>query len=644
MSPPVQWTSPVSVWPALAENGSQAGFNQPVILRFDTDYYTEELLSILQHAPGRLIEWQARPETWRSPAQTPEPVKPLPQFAQTLLRARLADINTATQQQIAEDEEDEEAPTNLKLYQPAHMRHYMVAADLICRVPGLPHRSFDTPQGERASFVLRRLLPKDGATVDAGFVFNTQSCDEYAYVVTPRGEQWRKAESDRLEDNEERLPMFPMAYQEADGQKRRILAGVIPLGKRETYINSAQAAADDTADGSADVAQSVQDRRVLLLQMQVTEPWRRLRETKNKTRQEISLDGVDEEDKPSSDRLEQARGRLRNLAQMQSWYILLDLKEFLEKYVQDVWQAIEDNAPADSSLQGQALELYDLLATNSIDDALRNLISGDNIQRLERAVQNYEEGVNDDDYPDFTFLLVDVDTDTSTPSASNALEALIIRPDSYNPGDSATFPPLEQTILKALPATMPPRTPPIPAAMKEATARRPQGPGWFIIRCVFERPNCVPYQPELLSQPTAAFQMASYYDSDAPARPVRIPMPEDTSLNGLRKHSKGTAFVLSDMLCGQVERVRSFSFGDLVLSVLPWPFRKSLGGSEARPCGSDAGASFGMILSLSIPIITIAGLLLLIIIVKLLDIIFRWLPYFITLIPIINVNTNEEGS
>jgi hypothetical protein len=80
-----------------------------------------------------------------------------------------------------------------------------------------------------------------------------------------------------------------------------------------------------------------------------------------------------------------------------------------------------------------------------------------------------------------------------------------------------------------------------------------------------------------------------------------------------------------------------------VLSVLPWPFRKSLGGSEARPCG-DAGASFGMILSLSIPIITIAGLLLLIIIVKLLDIIFRWLPYFITLIPIINVNTNEEGS
>ena len=74
---------------------------------------------------------------------------------------------------------------------------------------------------------------------------------------------------------------------------------------------------------------------------------------------------------------------------------------------------------------------------------------------------------------------------------------------------------------------------------------------------------------------------------------------------------------------------------DLVLSVLPWPFHKDLPGGEAEPCG-DPGSTFGMILSLSIPIITIAGLLLLIIIVTLLDQIFKWLPYFITLIPIIN--------
>jgi len=37
-----------------------------------------------------------------------------------------------------------------------------------------------------------------------------------------------------------------------------------------------------------------------------------------------------------------------------------------------------------------------------------------------------------------------------------------------------------------------------------------------------------------------------------------------------------------------------------------------------------------MMLSMSIPIITIAALMLLMIIVNLLDVIFRWVPYFMT--------------
>jgi hypothetical protein len=41
-----------------------------------------------------------------------------------------------------------------------------------------------------------------------------------------------------------------------------------------------------------------------------------------------------------------------------------------------------------------------------------------------------------------------------------------------------------------------------------------------------------------------------------------------------------------------------------------------------------------MICSLSIPIITICALILLIIIVSLLDIVFRWLPYLILCFPI----------
>jgi hypothetical protein len=42
----------------------------------------------------------------------------------------------------------------------------------------------------------------------------------------------------------------------------------------------------------------------------------------------------------------------------------------------------------------------------------------------------------------------------------------------------------------------------------------------------------------------------------------------------------------------------------------------------------------GMICSLSIPIVTICALILLMIIVSILDYIFRWLPYFIMCFPL----------
>jgi hypothetical protein len=66
--------------------------------------------------------------------------------------------------------------------------------------------------------------------------------------------------------------------------------------------------------------------------------------------------------------------------------------------------------------------------------------------------------------------------------------------------------------------------------------------------------------------------------------------------------------------------------------VLPWPLHKDLdGGSSA--CQAD-GASVGMICSLSIPIITICALIILIIMVTLLDMIFKWLPYLIFCFPL----------
>jgi len=157
---------------------------------------------------------------------------------------------------------------------------------------------------------------------------------------------------------------------------------------------------------------------------------------------------------------------------------------------------------------------------------------------------------------------------------------------------------------------------------------------WFVVRCVYARPGCGPLFPPLLSTATQKFQMAPFFDPDAPARPVRIPMPLDISPAGLRKYQKNTGFVISDMLCGKIKGIRKLTFADLVLSVLPWPFHKDLPDpGKSGPCGEGAN-SFGMICSLSIPIVTLCALILMMIMVALFDLFFRWIPYLFVCLPI----------
>src|SRR6266571_4890688 len=46
----------------------------------------------------------------------------------------------------------------LKLFQPAHGCFYLACGSLCCRLPGLPDREIQTPEGEDTSFVLRKLV------------------------------------------------------------------------------------------------------------------------------------------------------------------------------------------------------------------------------------------------------------------------------------------------------------------------------------------------------------------------------------------------------------------------------------------------------------------------------------------------------
>jgi hypothetical protein len=259
--------------------------------------------------------------------------------------------------------------------------------------------------------------------------------------------------------------------------------------------------------------------------------------------------------------------------------------------------------------------------------------------RLESAVVQFskETAATGDLWPDFAYLLVGVREVAAKFTAVGIHRTLGAQPPPTSPSLEDAFQRLDslvQLVVAAIDTTKPSApAPPIPfaAEMAQALTATAGDPGWFALRCVHAKPDCGPLHPAVLSVPSQRFQLASFFDPDAPARPIRIALPIDTTPAGMRKFNKNTAFVLSDVLCGQVQRAKGLGFIDLVLSVLPWPFHKDLDVGKMGPCGPPA---FGMICSLSIPIITICALILLIIIVMLLDLIFKWIPWFIICFPV----------
>jgi hypothetical protein len=133
--------------------------------------------------------------------------------------------------------------------------------------------------------------------------------------------------------------------------------------------------------------------------------------------------------------------------------------------------------------------------------------------------------------------------------------------------------------------------------------------------------------------------MATFFDPEAPARPIRITLPKDTTPAGLRNYDKNTAFMISDTLCNQLNGLGGVSLGDLVLSVLPWPFHKDLNLSGGS--GGDCDPDGGMVCNFSIPIITICAMIVLMIFVKLFDIIFFWMPFFRICFPLPKFKAKE---
>jgi hypothetical protein len=670
----VTWQAPRPLW-----RGATRFAARPQLLRFASDDFMERLLAILAEEPARLSDRIARPETWRDPPQPADlqdPVVrvPLPAPMKSAKRRRLRGT--------APTPPPLPAVQPLKLYQPAQQRYYIVAATLACQVPGLPERAVEGGH-ETVGFVVRRLLPASGRTdADAPLV-------EYAYVLQEAEPCWQRvADGADLAPGEEQLPLFPMQHRDEDGRLRTLWGGLVPVARREEYLGRkvvttpvSLAAGQMAALRPAAAAPRPNSRvaRTAQLRTEFAEPWKAL------VRAAIGAGGEFEIKAPGADEsVEERTGRVRDYNaqfQHQSWLLLLDLRKWIDANLPGVKAAL---AGQPAELTGPESEVWSFLATANASglqasmpgktmaanmrDALRDILAFED--KLEAATIQYApEMAASTDWPSFHFPLAGLRLpatqiaaaeadgpykavlppapqyppvgDVLDPPGASGDEALVIDPIDVPAGsrDVEELDRFTALLARALPPSDEAGAQPIPHAMKlrDVMLKTAGDPGLFVVRMVHMNADCGPLHPPTLSAGTERFHLASFFDPDAPVRPVTITLPSDTTPAGLRKHGRGTAFVMSDLLCGQVQRAKGLGFVDLVLQVLPWPFHKSIKkkvGGKTGGCKSGSGVEMGMICSLSIPIITLCAMILLICIVMLLDFIFRWVPWLMTCFPL----------
>lgn len=642
---PVQWRTASPLWDVLQSPANNPVFAQPALLRFTTDTFMDDFLTVATASPTRLWEWQVQKETWRKPAPIP------------LLRLAPGQSPTPPPATARLPEEPTLRDEPLKLYQSVHQRYYLVVASLVCRIPGLPDKTLKSAQGETVSFVLRRLMQDRTGLREHTFV------NGFWQPLAPGQEE-------TLTVGEQTFPMFPATYTHASqGYVRRMFSGLVPVSNREAFVNTGRQSAAPTPT-ALETAAERRDRLLSVLNIDVIAPWQNINQSLNHELEALPkaegslgtlLSSLNDEQKQAFlDNLRLAEDKLQTF----SWYVLLDLAYYLKEYLPAIWNRISTNPDAVVPIGTPGKSLLDTLRTttfkaeNTTDQNFKTALNdGERFNVVQRKLRGIPTTV--------------LQGTTGRVSLARALQAvynarvhLENATDPYDPaqptqppwptvrfllcGDSIqnlvnlpttlNTPPILfshiQSALVDLPPNADQRLPLVPAtqslvdSLEESDYRNDQ----FLIRCVYQRPNCLPtVHPTVVSQPTQPFQMASYFDPDAPARPIRIAMPIDTSPGGLRKFAKNTMFVLSDSLACQVEKARDLTFGDLVLSVLPWPFHKDF---NANAGGCSGSLNFGKICTLSIPIITICALILLIIIVSLLDLIFKWVPFLIFCLPL----------
>jgi hypothetical protein len=556
----VQWLSPPPLWQELSAASDTSAFRSPSILRFATDTFMQDLMSVLASAPQTLRNYVARPETWRNPG------------------AGLDFTYTGAAS----------APP-FKLFQPAQLRYYLVASALACRKPGLPDHTIEASAGETVAFVVRQLRPKAGYTNADCAVYDPTKCDEYAWIPVTAGASpatpattatplatgsgpaspalqpgWIAASTTALAPGEEQIPLS-LAHAGSNGGSRRIFLGLVPASRRQQYIGAQTLSSNGGGSGtnaSGSGGGAPADPRMDSFYQQIVGPWFNL---------EDWWCNID----PASTTPQAAALNKQN-AVLSSALILLDFATFLQQNVSRVWDAIQgkpvpDLTPAEATL------------LTTLGSALQTALLG-----------AWNCG------PQFE----------SMPPA-NTLPAGYTPYALTDPANWIDPTSLQTPVANALPPLGAVNAPPLPPIAQNPS--NPLGDGYFIVRCVYLRPQC---RCSVVSPPTQPFLLANFFDPDAPARRIQVALPVDTSAAALRKYDKGVSFMISDELRNQMGRVASLI--DLANGKL----------------SSSPGFTVGWICSFSIPIITICALIILLVLVIALNFVFFWLPFFKICFPV----------
>lgn len=536
----------------------------------------------------------------------------LPDFLDLMASQTPADLasNTHTPKLTILDD----GKPHLKLYQPLHSRYYLVTGSLVCRKLGLPDRSVERKNGEKTSFVLRRLIIDSNNAVNA----------EYGWVkdsTVPSGGSWQLVGSNSLLKNEERQPMHPVKtcatlplttgiIPAPVGQticdQRTVYYGYIPVASREKYlmpiadpIGTLQKVID--AGGSGDP-------RLDDLSTRVIEPWLSFYMPNNPP--------VEQQDSIS-------------------FYLLLDMLDFLQNNLKSVFDALGTggsglNSPDHAKRKALFTELKSIIknkhqagTTDASDVFLSDLLNG--LKSYLPLVQS-QQGNEPANLSTYNLHAAQHDENhDATHRSWKDVDAAYLRLPPSPPDTAPAEGPFYTLFRNALDEEKQERKNnnkpwlTVPDEVKDILKDDPPNGDTYCLRLVYEHDPCA----AVVSDQSNTFTFAKAVDPDAPARHIRIELPS-IKLKDLRKFKRGVGIQSSCEMNKLTNQLMSMAGLDGIKKL-----------TTPKPCdGGSGGIDIGWICSFSLQILFIIAFILMFIFLIVLNIVFWWIAFFRICFPI----------